>query len=98
MRRYQVNKILNFPVPVSTRLPGLSGYVLVPTPFNVLVKCVIIAASGHLSQLLITELCYNWKADCRPKFKPRMVDMKTYLDISFSSLRGHVDVDDSIVF
>ena len=28
---YQVNKILNFPFPVSTRLPGLTGSVLVPT-------------------------------------------------------------------
>ena len=31
MRGYQVNKVLNFSVPVFTRLPGLSGYVLVPT-------------------------------------------------------------------
>ena len=30
-KSYQVNKVLNFPVPVSTRLPGLSGSVLVPT-------------------------------------------------------------------
>ena len=30
-KSYQVNKILNFPVPVSTQLPGLSGYDLVPT-------------------------------------------------------------------
>ena len=28
---YQVNKELNIPVPVSTRLPGLSGSALVPT-------------------------------------------------------------------
>ena len=34
MRRYQVNKIFNFPVPVSTRLPGLSGSVLVPTTYQ----------------------------------------------------------------
>ena len=34
LKSNQVNKILNFPVALSTRLPGLGGSVLVPTIKN----------------------------------------------------------------
>ena len=48
--RYQVNKILNFPVPVSTRLLGLSGYVLLPT---VQVRHVCELSGSHYMSIML---------------------------------------------